>query len=136
MKISALSLPKPVTLPAIHSKYRAIVVDDSPAYVEVVCALLALEDVVDVIGRAGDGAEAIRMVAQFVPDLVIMDVHMAGVSGLTAATLIADCFPASKVILMSADEALLPAALASGASAFIHKPPFAADFARVLASLD
>lgn len=109
---------------------RTVVVDDSPGYVEVVCALLSLDDAIDVVGRASDGAEAIQMVAELSPDLVLMDVHMPGMSGLRAAALLNDFFPETVVVLMSAEE--LPAAITIGACGFVRKAHFVEDSRRVL----
>lgn len=105
---------------------RVLVVDDSPQFLEVVCVLLELEDRVDVVGRANDGAEAIRAVAALRPDLVLMDVQMPTMNGITAALIISTCFPSTKVVLMSADESpeLREQSRRCGARAFLEKRSF------------
>lgn len=114
-------------------KYRTVVVDDSPGYVEVVCSLLAMDEAIDVIGRAGDGGEAVRMAAELSPDLVLMDVHMPGMSGVAATAVLAAFFPNIRVVLMSAEP--LPAMMGTGACGFVHKARFVEEFQRVLSTI-
>ena len=115
-------------------KLRAVVVDDSASYMEVICALLELDDMVDVVGRASNGADAIQAIAQLQPDLLLMDVQMPLVDGLTAASFVSKHFAATKIVMMSAEDSLQlqAACVASGARAFIHKPKFREQFVRVL----
>ena len=63
---------------------RVLVVDDHPLYREGLTTALAAAADVEVVGEAGDGAEAIRLVAADPPDVVLMDLHMPGVSGVEA----------------------------------------------------
>src|SRR5579864_79805 len=109
---------------------RVVVVDDSPDFLEVVCGLLGLEDCIEVVGKAVDGSGAIQAASDLHPDLVLMDVQMPYMNGLTTALLLSQHFPEIKVILMSADESLQTriACQSSGARAFVYKPAFRAQF--------
>ena len=115
-------------------KLRAVVVDDSPSYMEVICALLELDDLVDVVGRANDGADAIEAIAHLQPDLLLMDVQMPLLDGLTAASFVSKHFAMTKIVMMSAEDSLQlqAACLASGARAFIHKSKFREQFTHIL----
>lgn len=85
-------------------RLRIVVADDSPTFLKVVCALLELEEEVDVIARVADGLEATEVVAGLRPDLVLMDVHMPHLDGLTATMLITERFPLTVVVLMSSED--------------------------------
>ena len=109
---------------------RTLVVDDSPDFLEVVCGLLGLEDCIEIVGTAADGSGAIQAASDLHPDVVLMDVQMPYMNGLTTTLLLAQHFPEIKVILMSADESLQTriACQSSGARAFVYKPAFRAQF--------
>lgn len=122
---SSLQQPAPSLLP---QQMRLVVVDDSPDFLEVVSGLLALENFIEVVGTATDGSGAIQAAADLHPDVILMDVQMPYMNGLTTALLLSQHFPAVKVVLMSADESLQTriACQSSGAQAFIYKPDFRA----------
>ncbi len=109
---------------------RVVVVDDSKDFLEAVCGLLELEDFIQIVGTATDGSGAIQAAADLNPDVVLMDVQMPYMNGLTTALLLSQHFPAIKVVLMSADESLQTriACQSSGARAFVYKPAFRTQF--------
>jgi DNA-binding NarL/FixJ family response regulator len=125
--VSSSIQPAPTLLP---QQVKVAVVDDSPDFLEVVCGLLGLEDFIEVVGTASDGSGAIQAAADLRPDVILMDVQMPYMNGLTTALLLSQHFPAVKVILMSADESLQTriACQSSGAHAFIYKPSFRTQF--------
>jgi response regulator RpfG family c-di-GMP phosphodiesterase len=67
------------------SRIRTVVVDDSPTFLQVACELLELDPAIDVVARAGKGGEAIETVMKTKPDMVLMDVNMPYLDGLTLA---------------------------------------------------
>lgn len=109
---------------------RTLVVDDSPELLEVFCALLARHPEVEIVGTAANGVEALQNWAELQPELVLMDVTMPQMDGITAAMLLGDMPNPPRVILMSSED-LRCAELgfsASGAEAFIFKPQFRQEF--------
>ncbi|MET0417643.1 MAG: response regulator transcription factor [Actinoplanes sp.] len=72
---------------------RILVVDDQQLVREGLTALLTLTDGVTVVGAAGDGAQALDLVAEHRPDVVLMDLRMPGVDGVTATAHIRDRYP-------------------------------------------
>lgn len=64
---------------------RTIVVDDEQLAREELCFLIGQLDAVDVVGQAGNGIEALRVVEEQSPDLVMLDVQMPGLSGFEVA---------------------------------------------------
>ncbi|HEY6350848.1 MAG TPA: response regulator transcription factor [Candidatus Angelobacter sp.] len=118
------------TAAILPQQIRVVVVDDSPDFLEVVCGLLSLEDSIEVVGTAADGSGAIQAASDLHPDLILMDVQMPYMNGLTTALLLSQHFPEIRVVLMSADESLQTriACQSSGARAFVYKPAFRSQF--------
>src|SRR5579864_9233895 len=122
------------TAAILPQQIRAVVVDDSPDFLEVVCGLLGLEESIEVVGTAADGSGAIQAASDLHPDLILMDVQMPYMNGLTTALVLSQHFPEIRVVLMSADESLQTriACQSSGAQAFVYKPAFRSQFFRAL----
>src|SRR5260370_27853177 len=85
-------------------RYRTVVVDDSDTFLKVTCDLLDLEDVIDLVAAASDGVEAISTGARLKPALVLRDISMPGLDGVSAASLMAEMSPAPMVVLRSAED--------------------------------
>jgi DNA-binding NarL/FixJ family response regulator len=84
---------------------------------------------IEVVGEAGDGAAALEVTARTRPDVVLMDVRMPGVDGITATARIRALSPAPKVIILTTfdlDDYLF-AGLRAGASGFLLKDTLAED---------
>jgi DNA-binding NarL/FixJ family response regulator len=111
---------------ALPHKKRTLVADDSTTILHAICTLLEHHRVVDVVGRAESGAEAIERIGESRPELVLLDADMPGMSGLRTALLISQMHPEVEIILMSMDtSAQFRAACAGcGAAAMIYKPRF------------
>ncbi len=103
---------------------RVVVVDDSPFMRGLIADLLS-DAGVAVVGEAGDGAEALSVVAETRPDVVTMDVEMPGMGGLEAVERIMDETP-TPVLMLSAHTAegaeVTFEALERGAVDFFSKP--------------
>lgn len=105
---------------------RVLVVDDDPL-VRTGLRLLLHGDELAVVGEAGDGAEAVEQVDLLAPDVVLMDIRMPGIDGLTATeTIRAREHPPEVIVLTTfdADDQVLRA-LRAGAAGFLLKdtPP-------------
>ena len=116
------------------NRIRTVVVDDSPTFLEVACELLELDPAIDLVARAGKGGEAIEIVMKLKPDMVLMDVNMPYLDGLTLAWFFAHRFPSARVVLMSTDESaeLREACEEAGAFDFVHKENFRQEFGMVM----
>lgn len=132
--LATTTYPEQLPLPPQQQRWRTLVVDDSFGYRTVLCAVLKQEGIVDMIGTAGNGVQAIERVAAMQPDLVIMDVQMPEMDGLTAASVLSRDFPRTRIVLMSAEDSpqLRLASRAAGANAFLPKSRIAWDIAEVL----
>ena len=101
---------------------RILIVDDHPLTREALAALL-VEHGFDVVGQAGDGAEAIELTRALEPDLVLLDLSMPGLDGLTALPQLRDAAPAAEVVVLTASgtEENLLQAIRAGAAGYLLK---------------
>jgi DNA-binding NarL/FixJ family response regulator len=85
--------------------------------------ILELEDDLEVVGEAKDGLQAVALVKQLHPTLVLMDMTMPRLNGLQATCQILKAVPATKVLMLSAhsDEAYIIEAVNSGAMGYLIK---------------
>jgi DNA-binding NarL/FixJ family response regulator len=104
---------------------RVLLADDQMLVRAGFKALLDAQDDIEVVGEAGDGDEAVRLTGELRPDIVLMDIRMPGVDGLTAARTIAREKALSNVrivILTTFDlDEYVFEALRAGASGFLVK---------------
>ena len=78
---------------------------------------------VDVVGEAADGAQAVRLAAELAPDVILMDLRMPGVDGITAIGQVLSARAEAKILVLTTfddDDHLYPA-LAAGAAGFLVK---------------
>jgi len=102
---------------------RILIVDDHTLVRAGIRALLESIDDVEVVAEAGDGREAIEMIRTHGPNMVLMDIGMAGLNGLEATTCIVREFPMVRVLMLSmhANEEYVVRALRVGASGYLLK---------------
>jgi DNA-binding NarL/FixJ family response regulator len=105
------------------SPVRVVVADDQAAVREGLVVMLDLLDDVEVVGQAADGDEALRLVAERQPDVVLMDLRMPRCDGVTATARIRAGHPSTQVVVLTtyADEADVLAALQAGALGYLTK---------------
>ncbi len=113
---------------AAAAPIRVLVVDDVDETRENLMKLLSFEDDVEVVGAAPDGRLAVEATRTLRPDIVLMDITMPTMDGITAAEQIRHEVPSANVVMMSVhDEAeSLRRAMLAGAREFLVKP-FGAD---------
>jgi DNA-binding NarL/FixJ family response regulator len=102
---------------------RVLVVDDHALFRRGLEMVLAQEDDIEVVGEAGDGAEAVDKAADLLPDVVLMDVRMPRRSGIEACTAIKDVTPSTRIIMLtiSDEENDLYDAIKAGATGYLLK---------------
>jgi DNA-binding NarL/FixJ family response regulator len=105
----------------MEQRIRVLIADDGPRSRDGLRALLAVWPTVEVIGEATDGREAIRLVEERRPDVVLMDARMPVMDGLEATWLIKDRWSEVKVIVLTMYASHQADALAAGADAFLVK---------------
>jgi two-component system, NarL family, invasion response regulator UvrY len=101
---------------------RVLVVDDSDAFLRAAASVVSASNRLRLVGSVTSGEEAIRLLPELKPDLVLLDVHMPGITGVEAARIIHRQHPEIVVVLMSATpEKLNGTAHSTAAAALIDK---------------
>lgn len=115
-------------------RIRTLVVDDSSDFVRPLCAFLESLSNVDVIAKGRSGRDALVLAHEWVPDVILMDVRMPGMTGLEAASQLTREMPGVVVILMSAfeDESVRRASKESGVFEFVMKEDLPLELPRLL----
>jgi len=107
---------------AAQARRRVLIAEDE-ALIRLDLREMLVEEGYDVVGEAGDGETALRLTEQTRPDLVILDIKMPIMDGLTAAEKIAEARLAPVVILTAFSQRdLVERARAAGAMAYLVKP--------------
>ncbi len=104
-------------------KTRVLLADDHVLVRAGIRALLDTMDDIEVIGEASDGREALALVGQHKPDVILMDISMSGLNGLDATAIVARDHPDTRVIILSmhAGESSVQQALGAGAAGYLLK---------------
>ncbi len=102
---------------------QVVICDDQAAFRKLVSLVLGLEQDLDVVGEAADGEEAIRMVGELRPDVLLLDIAMPVMDGLEALPKIRESSPETQVIMLTGlvSERMRQRALDAGACLFIEK---------------
>ena len=103
---------------------RVLIVDDIPETRDHLTKLLGFEKDIEVVGAAASGAESLQMAARLQPDVVLMDINMPDMDGITATELLSAQVPASAIVMMSVqgEADYLRRSMLAGAREFLVKP--------------
>jgi two-component system nitrate/nitrite response regulator NarL len=115
---------------------RIVVADDHPLFREGVVNSIGANPDMEVVAQAENAEEAVRLVRDELPDLVLLDITMPG-NGIEAARKIAASSPATRIVMLtvSEDEDDLLEAMKAGASGYVLKGVSATELATVLRSV-
>ncbi len=105
-------------------KIRVLIVDDIPETRENLRKLLFFESDIEVVGAATSGEEGISMAGELQPDIVLMDINMPGIDGITASEAITQQVPFTQIVMMSVqgEADYLRRSMLAGAREFLIKP--------------
>src|SRR5512140_3511831 len=110
---------------ASGEKVRVLIVDDVADTRENVRKLLQFESDIDVVGAARSGGEGIQLSQELDPDVVLMDINMPDMDGISATEKIRQRMPHTQVVILSVqgDQNYMRRAMLAGARDFLTKPP-------------
>ncbi len=110
---------------AVGDKIRVLIVDDIADTRENIRKLLQFEADVDVVGAARSGKEGIQLSQELDPDVILMDINMPDIDGITATESIRQKSPHIQVVILSVqgDQNYMRRAMLAGARDFLTKPP-------------
>lgn len=105
----------------LESSIRVLVVDDNFVVRRGLQSSLEFDSGVEVVGEAASGVDAVRLTRDLVPDIVLMDIRMPVMDGISATETISDETPSAKVIMMtwSEDPEHLRSAILAGAKGYL-----------------
>lgn len=116
---------------------RVLVADDQAIVRDGLVTVLDLLDDIEIVGEAGDGEEACRLVAELAPDVVLMDLRMPVLDGAAATARIVSEHPTTAVLVLTtfADDASIMGALRAGARGYLTKDAGRAEVAAAVRSV-
>jgi DNA-binding NarL/FixJ family response regulator len=115
--------PGPRAGPAAVTPITVLVADDQRLMRRGLSVILAAEPDITVVAEAGDGREAISLVAQYAPAVALLDIRMPTMNGLEAARQVMSRYPATRVVILTTFDAddYIYEALRAGVSGFLLK---------------
>ncbi len=122
------------TTTELKSKIRCVIADDHVLVRQGIRRLLQDESDVEIVGEAGDAAEALKFVIELRPDIVLMDIGMPGFSSFDATRVIQTDYPKTRVIFLTMHESqdYVMQGLQAGAAGYLLKDTPADKLASVL----
>jgi DNA-binding NarL/FixJ family response regulator len=102
---------------------RVLIADDHPLVREAITVRLSVEDDFTVVGEASDGTRAVESGKALAPDLVVLDLHMPGLSGSELVSAMRAATPASHILVLtgSLERRMVRDVLAAGADGYVLK---------------
>ena len=102
---------------------KIVIIDDHQLFREGVKRILEFESTFQVVAEGSDGAEAVQLVTEYTPDVVLMDINMPETNGIEATKQLIETFPDTRVIILSIhdDENYVTHALKTGATGYLLK---------------
>ncbi|MDH4619225.1 response regulator transcription factor [Brevibacillus sp. AY1] len=122
-----------------QQELRIVIVDDHQLFREGVKRILEMENDFKVVGEGADGGDASKLAEEYKPDVLLMDINMPNINGVSATESVISASPDTRVIMLSIhdDEGYVYRTLRSGASGYLLKEMGTSDLVdavRVVAS--
>jgi len=109
----------------VPDKTSVVVVDDTDESREMILRMLQFDTSIEVLGKARTGLEAIDVANKLKPDVMVMDINMPDMDGITATEKIREKYPYIQIVILSVqnDANYMRKAMLAGARDFLTKPP-------------
>ncbi|HIE39002.1 MAG TPA: CobQ/CobB/MinD/ParA nucleotide binding domain-containing protein [Anaerolineales bacterium] len=109
----------------IHDRIRVLIVDDVAETRENLRKLLSFDPDIEVVGAAATGEEGVELAKETQPHVVLMDINLPGIDGITATEHIVREVPTAQIVILSVqgETGYMRRAMAAGARDFLVKPP-------------
>ncbi len=106
-----------------HTPTKVLIVDDHPMVAEGIQSILESYDDIRVVGSLTNGQEAVDRLPQLLPDVVLMDLNMPGMGGLSATEIILERSPQTRILILSMHDSpeYISTALSHGAVGYVLK---------------
>jgi len=113
----------------VDQPIRVLIADDHRLFAEALEAILAAESRIEIVGRARNGAEALEMVLDLNPDVVLMDISMPVMDGVEATRRIRDARPDACVLMLTGSNAVadVDRSRDAGAAGYVTKDRIASE---------
>ncbi len=117
---------------------RLLVVDDQSLIRDGIASLLNLQEDLEIVATASNGLDAISTARTYSPDVILMDIQMPELDGISATAKIKESFPAIQVLMLTTfdDEEYIVKALQAGASGYLLKDLPTEDLAKAIRLLN
>ncbi|MEU0088055.1 response regulator transcription factor [Streptomyces sp. NPDC006274] len=104
-------------------RIRVLLVDDHQVVRRGLRTFLEVQDDIEVVGEAGDGAEGVALTEELLPDVVLMDVKMPGMDGIDALRKLRELANPAKVLIVTSftEQRTVVPALRAGAAGYVYK---------------
>lgn len=115
--------PSPAEAAVPEARSTVMVVDDHPLFRKGVVQLLGMDPTLDVVGEAGNQAEALALARAKEPDLIVLDLNLRGESGIDIVAALKDEDPSRRVVMLTVSDAVddLLGAIRAGADGYLLK---------------
>jgi len=122
---------------ATEGVVSVVIVDDSSSIRAALTSLLETVPMTKVVGEAVDGVEGVEVVLELRPDVVVMDMQMPNLDGISAARQILEAWPSAQILMNSAytDESLVAEANSYGVKGYLSKDLRPAKLVRAIVAL-
>ncbi len=121
----------------LSSEIRTLVADDEPLFVEMLTAMLSVEEGIAVVATARDGRMAVRLAHELDPDVIVMDVSMPVMDGIEATRVIREQDPNACVMILTGGTAPsdVDRARKAGAAVYLTKDRIATELVAEIRNL-
>lgn len=120
-----------------QTSLRVLLADDHPIVLEGVKALVTADPGLEVVGEARDGATALRLASELMPDIAILDISMPGLNGVKVAELLRTACPDCKVLILTVheDSSYMRQLLEVGISGYVLKRSASEELIRAIVAI-